>query len=65
MSLKDYYIHEKKSHVRLREAICKRLDIGRETFYNRLRDNNWSTLEKEAIAELTEKKIAELFPETN
>ncbi len=63
MSLKDYYIQEKTSHVRLRESICQRLDISRETFYNRMKDDNWSTIEKEAIAKLICKNIDELFPE--
>lgn len=63
MSFKDYYINEKMSHLRLRESVCERLSISKETFYIRLRSNNWSNLEKEAISDLLEIEMSELFPD--
>lgn len=64
MSLEDYYNHEKHAHTRLRENICKRLSISRETFYIRLRRNRWSTIEQEAIADLLSMEVKSLFPDT-
>lgn len=63
MSLEDYYNQAKQSHTVLREKICRRLSISRETFYGRLRNGSWTTLEKEAIADLLEMDVQTLFPE--
>lgn len=64
MSLKDYYKSEKTNYLRLRNAICERLGISKETFYIRLKLNNWSPIEKDAISEITGESVDQLFPET-
>lgn len=62
MSFKDYYEKEKKSHLALRDAICDLLKISKETFYLRLRENNWTSLEKSAIADMLGIDVEKLFP---
>lgn len=64
MSFKDYYQEKKNGHSQLRDEICELLEISLKTFYNRLADDSWTRLERQAISAHLGISVDILFPET-
>lgn len=64
INFKDYYFSIKQISPRaeFRTRICKRLDISEWTLWNKIRDNRFTKLEREAIADEVGMDIETLFP---
>lgn len=63
MSFKDHYISIKTSHAKLRDDICRLLEISEKTFYNRMADDSWTYPEKIVISNYLNSSVEILFPE--
>ena len=62
IDFKAYYERLKKEPSRLRDDICKKLDISKETFYVKLRNNEFDYPQKVVISQILETPIETLFP---
>ena len=62
MSFRDQYNEKKRELGHLRTGICTLLDISEESFYRRLREDNWKMPEKRLIASWLKEDISVLFP---
>jgi len=65
LTFKDYYqsIENKSPRTQLRAKICARLGIADSSLFDKIRNNRFTILEKEAIAELCQEPVSILFPE--
>ena len=63
MDFKAYYDDLKKKPAELRNEICQKLGISQETFYVKLRNNDFDYPQKVVISQMLEQSIEVLFPE--
>jgi hypothetical protein len=53
MSFTDYYKSLPDIQVEIRDRICDRLEFNsKKTFYNKLNNNSWSAIEREAVEQI-------------
>lgn len=52
MNFADYYNSLRTKQSSLRSQVCELLEISEKTFYNRIKEENWSALEKAALENL-------------
>lgn len=64
LDFRAYYEHLKKKPSELRDEICEKLGISKETFYVKLRNNDFDYPQKVVIAQIVENSIEVLFPES-
>jgi hypothetical protein len=63
LNFKSYYGALKKKPKELRGQICQKLEISQETFYLKLRNEEFDYPQKVVIAQIIGSHIEELFPE--
>lgn len=63
MDFRAYYEALKKKPAELRNEICDKLGISKETFYVKLRNNDFDYPQKVVIAQIIDTPIDILFPE--
>ena len=61
MSFIDYYELSEKLKAALRDEIMKALDISQKSFYNKLKDDSWSALEREKLEQVYKTHISTLI----
>jgi hypothetical protein len=65
MNLLDYYKSLPDLQVEIRDRICERLEFNsKKTFYNKINNDSWSTIEREAVEEIVtgyELELIKLF----
>lgn len=64
LDFRAYYEHLKKKPSELRDEICDKLEISKETFYVKLRNNDFDYPQKVVISQIVEIPVTDLFPET-
>jgi len=57
MSFLDYYKLSGQIQAALREEIMKALEISKATFFNKVRKDSWSEVEREKIQQLYKKHV--------
>ena len=62
IDFKAYYEKLKRKPSELRDDICAKLEISKETFYVKLRNNDFDYPQKVVIAQIVESPIEILFP---
>jgi hypothetical protein len=60
MSFIDYYELSEKLKGALRDEIMKALEISQKSFYNKMKDDTWSSLERVKLEEVYHKHIFDL-----
>lgn len=63
MDFRAYYETLKKKPTDLRDEICLKLGISKETFYVKLRNNDFDYPQKVVISQIIESPVETLFPE--
>jgi uncharacterized protein YueI len=63
IDFKAYYKSLKMKPTELRDHICEKLEISKETFYVKLRNNSFDYPQKVVIAQIIETPVEILFPE--
>lgn len=64
MNFRNYYNDLKKQPAELRNEICQKLGISQETFYVKLRNNEFDYPQQVVISQILEQPIEVLFPQT-
>jgi len=64
ISFKDYYQNLKEGPKKLRDEICKKLQISHETFYVKYRTGTFSYPQQVVISQIIGQPIEVLFPKT-
>lgn len=65
MNFRAYYENLKKKPAELRDEICEKLGISKETFYVKLRNNEFDYPQKVVIAQIVGVGVEVLFPENS
>lgn len=60
MNFLDYYELTDKLKPALRDEIIKALDISQKSFYNKLKDDRWTKLEREKLEQIYSKHVSDL-----
>ena len=63
MDFKAYYENLKKQPANLRNEICEKLNISQETFYVKLRNNDFDYPQQVVISQILCQPIEILFPQ--